>query len=457
MNTLVLISCCICFLLNNARVSTAFAPTSKLSRFQVFPGEIRYAGESRLWTSKEAVNGDILISGLDKDSTSANINEVTANNGYPSSADTQQPQLMTEPSQQLSQEDEEAKPSFPLVLWRFTRPHTLIGSALAIPSIFLLAAPTYNSFFTLRTMVALVYAAVPSLLMNLYITGLNQITDVEIDKINKPYLPIAKGDLKKSTAIGVVLAAVLVSLLMSVCNPVFSTSGLQVALWGSFVLGTVYSLPPFRLKRHPLLAAFCIVAVRGTIINAGEFHVAWFHEMPFLFVLLTEQILNIRTGFYSHALSAAFSATKEAAAGVGVLHCLLNDWKCAFSSLFFGVFGIVIALMKDVPDARGDRIFDIKSFTVRIGQKRVFRTMKNLLVALFGVSGGALMKWATMTPTLGATTRRGLAGLGCLLAGYLTHKEAKGVNPEDSGEVYDYYMQLWKLFYLSYLALPLVK
>ena len=171
-----------------------------------------------------------------------------------------------------------------------------------------------------------------------------------------------------------------------------------------------------------------------------------------------KRILNINlAGFYSHALSAAFSATKEAAAGFGVLHCLLNDWKCALSSLYFGVFGIVIALMKDVPDAHGDRIFDIKSFTVRIGQKRVFHTMKNLLVALFGISGGALLKWATMSPTLGATTRRGLTGLGCLLAGYFTNKESKGVNPEDSGEVYDYYMQLWKLFYLSYLALPLVK
>ena len=76
------------------------------------------------------------------------------------------------------------KPPFPLVLWRFTRPHTIIGSAIAIPSIFLLAAPTYQSFFTWRCMASLIYAAVPSLFMNLYITGLNQITDVEIDKIN---------------------------------------------------------------------------------------------------------------------------------------------------------------------------------------------------------------------------------------------------------------------------------
>ena len=192
MNTSVFFGCV--FLLLNPRVSTAFAPaTSKLSprddkRSQVsFPdGRIRYAGESRLWTSSKeaALNGDILISGLDKAVVSiTNVtNEFIANDGY-LSADTLQPKS-TESSEQ-SQEEEEAKPTFPLVLWRFTRPHTLIGSALAIPSIFLLAAPTYNSFFTLRTLVALVYAAVPSLLMNLYITGLNQITDVEIDKINK--------------------------------------------------------------------------------------------------------------------------------------------------------------------------------------------------------------------------------------------------------------------------------
>ena len=80
--------------------------------------------------------------------------------------------------------EKEKAPPFPLVLWRFTRPHTIIGSAIAIPSIFLLAAPTYQSFFTWRCMASLIYAAVPSLFMNLYITGLNQITDVEIDKIN---------------------------------------------------------------------------------------------------------------------------------------------------------------------------------------------------------------------------------------------------------------------------------
>ena len=325
-----------------------------------------------------------------------------------------------------------SKAPFPLVLWRFTRPHTLIGSAIAIPSIFLLASPTYGTFFTKQSFAALMYAAVPSLLMNLYITGLNQITDVEIDKINKPELVIAKGDLKKSTAIAVVLTALAISLMMSAVHPVFSTTGLQVALWGSFILGTMYSLPPFRMKRHPLLAAFCIVAVRGTIINAG---------------------------FYSHALTAAFNAVGSAAnmANTGVVQCILHDWKCLSSSLFFGIFGIVIALMKDVPDAVGDRIFNIRSFTVRVGQTRVFGMMKNLLTILFGAVGTALIQRATVASTVTDSVRRALVGAGCLVAAWSTQHEAKDVNAEDSGEVYNYYMHLWKLFYLSYFALPFIK
>ena len=80
---------------------------------------------------------------------------------------------------------------------------------------------------------------------------------------------MASGDLNQSTASIVVLTALLISIAMSILHPIYSTNGLQVALWGSFVLGTMYSLPPIRMKQHPLLAAFCIVAVRGTIINAG--------------------------------------------------------------------------------------------------------------------------------------------------------------------------------------------
>lgn len=203
------------------------------------------------------------------------------------------------------------KDSFLKIMWRFTRPHTIIGSALAIPALHILAAPTFKDAFTINCAISAIYAMVPSLLMNLYITGLNQITDVEIDKINKPNLPIAAGDLSIKTATGAVIVSLIASLALGVANPILGTQGLNIALWGSMILGTVYSLQPFRLKRFPLLAAFCIVAVRGAIINAG---------------------------FYAHAKVAAFSATGVSAT---VLGCL-SDQRCFLSSLFFAVFGVVI-------------------------------------------------------------------------------------------------------------------
>lgn len=149
----------------------------------------------------------------------------------------------------------------------------------------------------------------PSLLMNLYITGLNQITDVEIDKINKPKLPIAAGDLSPKAANIIVTISLILSLAMGMCHPTLGSQGLNVALWASGILGTLYSLPPFRLKRFPFLAAFCIVSVRGAVINAG---------------------------FYAHAKAVAFGIETT------VLSCLRNDVRCFLSSAFFAVFGIVI-------------------------------------------------------------------------------------------------------------------
>lgn len=43
--------------------------------------------------------------------------------------------------------------------------------------------------------VGLAQAMIPALLMNIAIVGFNQLYDVEIDKVNKPYLPLASGEL----------------------------------------------------------------------------------------------------------------------------------------------------------------------------------------------------------------------------------------------------------------------
>lgn len=136
------------------------------------------------------------------------------------------------------------------VLWNFSRPHTIVGSCISIISIYHYAVPpAYWGSKKLWT--SLISVLVPSLFMNLYITGVNQVTDVEIDKVNKPYLPIASGELSKQSGAIIVTT----SLLLSLYNIQKQHWPLQVTLLGSALLGTVYSLPPFRLKRFPALAA----------------------------------------------------------------------------------------------------------------------------------------------------------------------------------------------------------
>lgn len=323
------------------------------------------------------------------------------------------------------------------ILWRFTRPHTIIGSALAIPALHIYSLSSYS---LLRThfgsiVKSALYAMIPALLMNLYITGLNQITDVEIDKINKPDLVLASGELSHRTAIKIVLVALLTSLTMGLreIGGLYATQGLNVALWGSCILGTAYSLPPIRLKRFPQFAAFCIIAVRGAIINAG---------------------------FYAHA-----KAVMGGSSAVGFLDCLLEK-RCLLSSLWFSGFGLVIALMKDVPDARGDALFNIRSFTVRIGTKNVLKAMRRLLASLFlGVgilftrgAASSIKTMETSTVGLGTVVSRCIVAVSSIFAAYSVREESKKVDDADvPTQVYDYYMFLWKLFYISYLILPFAR
>lgn len=329
------------------------------------------------------------------------------------------------PSMSMESHDGESlaeSPSFLKVLWRFTRPHTIIGSALAIPSVHLLAAPSLQAALSIRTAYSILYAMVPSLLINLYVTGLNQITDVEIDRINKPNLPIAAGYLSQRNAFIIVLASLLGALWMGFSNPVFGTEGLRTALVGAAILGTAYSVEPLRLKKIPLLAAFCIVAVRGVLANAG---------------------------FFAHAKAAAYGQTSAT-----VLSCLRDYPQCLLSSLFFAVFGIVIALMKDVPDVAGDRMSNIQTFSVRLGQRQVFLGTRNLLTLLFIGSGSAFFKLAASSPTTYVSCSRAIVGFSLGVLGCSVLRESLNVDSSSSDQVYGYYMHLWKLFYLSYFVLP---
>lgn len=61
-------------------------------------------------------------------------------------------------------------------LWAFTRPHTIIGSALSIPALHLFASPSGSPAFQTSHILPLLFAWIPAILLNIYIVGLNQLT-----------------------------------------------------------------------------------------------------------------------------------------------------------------------------------------------------------------------------------------------------------------------------------------
>jgi hypothetical protein len=77
-----------------------------------------------------------------------------------------------------------------------------------------------------------------------------------IFRVNKPYLPIAAGDLSVQSAWLLVIFFAVTGLLIVGLN--FGSFITSLYCLGLF-LGTIYSVPPFRMKRFPV-AAFLIIA-----------------------------------------------------------------------------------------------------------------------------------------------------------------------------------------------------
>lgn len=293
--------------------------------------------------------------------------------------------------------------------YRFSRPHTVIGTALSIISVSLLAVKKLSDLSPLF-LTGVLEAVAAALMMNIYIVGLNQLTDIEIDKVNKPYLPLASGEY--STGTGVMIVATF-SIMSFWLGWVVGSWPLFWALFVSFVLGTAYSinLPLLRWKRFAFVAAMCILAVRAVIVQLAFF-------------------LHMQTHVYRRP--AVFSR------------------PLIFATLFMSFFSVVIALFKDIPDIEGDKIFGIRSFTVRLGQERVFWICISLLEIAYGVAilVGAVSSY---------TWSKCITVLGHAILASMLWNRAKSVNLKNKAAITSCYMFIWKLFYAEYLLIPLVR
>ena len=97
------------------------------------------------------------------------------------------------------------------VLWRFSRPHTIIGTTTAIVALYAIAVARLGG----HALWDLWWVLVAGWCVNVFIVGVNQLTDVEIDRVNKPELPIAAGDLSPAAARRIVAACAVIPVVLA--------------------------------------------------------------------------------------------------------------------------------------------------------------------------------------------------------------------------------------------------
>jgi homogentisate phytyltransferase/homogentisate geranylgeranyltransferase len=215
----------------------------------------------------------------------------------------------------------------PVVLWRFSRPHTIIGTTLSVLALYAIAVTRFAAGDLTAEPFHLAMTLVAAWCVNVFIVGINQLEDVEIDRINKPALPIAAGDLSPEAGRWIVAVAAAVPVALAITQGAAELVAVGIGL----AVGTAYSVPPLRLKRFPALASLSITFVRSLVVNLG----VWLH--------------------FSHT----FGGGSAIHPGVWALIAVTVP------------FSFAIAILKDVPDVEGDRRYAIATFSVRLGARPV--------------------------------------------------------------------------------------
>ncbi|KAL2323106.1 hypothetical protein Fmac_027485 [Flemingia macrophylla] len=291
----------------------------------------------------------------------------------------------------------------------FTSPYAILTQTLGVLSSSLLAVEKLTDISPLF-FIGVLQVAIPYSFMAIFVAGMNQLTDLDIDKINKPYLPLASGQISFTT--GVIITA----------------SFLTLSLWLGWVLGSwplvwgivsncllwiAYSVnvPFLRWKGNPFLAATCIFATWAVVFPISSF-------------------LHMQTFVFKRSLAFPKSLISTVT--------------------FMSLYSVGIALCKDVPDVEGDAKFGIYSFAARFGQKRVFQICVFLFEMAFGV---AFLAGAT-SPSLWIKI---VTGVGHVILASVLWYQAKSTDLSSKSSIISFYFFIWKLLCAEYLLLPLAR
>jgi 4-hydroxybenzoate polyprenyltransferase len=207
----------------------------------------------------------------------------------------------------------------------FARPFTLIAPALGFVSAAATAIGAHpREPWSMWLVVPPILGAVMAAVLNIASNGLNQIFDLEIDRINKPKRPLPGGRMGLGEAWGITLVSFAIAFALAWF---VAPGGRHECFWmvlAAAVITTLYSVPPFRTKRLGIWANVTIAIPRGVLLKV-----------------------------------AGWSSVKTAAG--------LEPW---FLGAIFGLFLLGATTTKDFADMKGDARGGCRTLPIRYGVAR---------------------------------------------------------------------------------------
>ncbi|MCB9933962.1 MAG: UbiA family prenyltransferase [Planctomycetes bacterium] len=223
---------------------------------------------------------------------------------------------------------------------RLARPFTLLAPALGMASGGIVAyfadgaKPLHGADFLRVLLLGTIAAA----LLNAASNALNQIFDLDIDRINKPGRPLCTGDV---SALGAGIFAAITLALALVLATVVSTLTRNWATLALFAAASAfsvaYSVPPLRMKARGWWANLTVALPRGTLLKVAGWSLA-------------QSVLSIEA------------------------------W---FIGLVMGLFLVGATTTKDFADVRGDAAYGVKTLPVMYGPAKAAKLVAPFIVLPF--------------------------------------------------------------------------
>lgn len=236
------------------------------------------------------------------------------------------------------------------VYYEFARPFTLVAPALGFASGALTASGAAPpEVWRLGLLVPPLLGSVMAATLNAASNGLNQIYDLQIDRVNKPGRPLPSGRLSIREAWIFTVAGFIVSFVLAWFVAPGSRHECFWLAFAATIITALYSMPPFRTKRLGIWANVTIAIPRGVLLKVAGWS-------------------SVKTIF-------------------GV-----EPW---FIGGIFGLFLIGATTTKDFADMEGDRRDGCRTLPIQYGVRRAAWMISPSFVVPFllipvGVHGGML-------------------------------------------------------------------